>query len=286
MTPEQITKLLDAAGHGAHAAAVTALMQPTIRIVATALARSPDTHPEDAGGADLVDAFDAAVAALPLGASRFGGVPDLPPGVGWPERDGVPMELVAQLRLADVADLDPARRLPPRGSLLFFYNAQWTTFDQDQDHRSCAVIFHDGPDEALVRATPPRVQFQSEFSDTPQDAPRIHGVASLRFEATATVPGGVSPFIAAPLSDFWQDFHAYHLGGEAGKEHRLLGYVDAQDYVDAHAHGTEDQLLLQVDSDDAADFQWGDCDRLYFLMTKAELAARDFSKVRIYSILG
>jgi uncharacterized protein YwqG len=49
---------------------------------------------------------------------------------------------------------------------------------------------------------------------------------------------------------------------------------------------TDDQLLFQIDSDDAAGFQWGDCDRLYFLLRQDELAARDFAKVRLYSLLG
>lgn len=155
--------------------------------------------------------------------------------------------------------------------------------------RCCAVLFHDGPDAELVRAAPPRVEWQSEYVETPQIAPFIHGLASLSFEEMTSWPGGVSPFV--PGWDFWQDFELElydRIYGQRGSwvENRLLGYVGGQDYVDAHANGTADQLLLQVDSCDAAEFQWGDCDRLYFLLTKDELAARDFSNVRIYSILG
>lgn len=64
---------------------------------------------------------------LALGASRFGGDPDLPPGAPWPERDGVPMPFVAQLRLAELAPFDVEHVLPDRGSLLFFHNEQWET---------------------------------------------------------------------------------------------------------------------------------------------------------------
>ena len=35
-----------------------------------------------------------------------------------------------------------------------------------------------------------------------------------------------------------------------------------------------------------AEFQFGDCNKLFFLVTKDELAARDFSKARVYSLLG
>lgn len=314
-----LRELLIRAGHGAHVEAAQALIQPAVRIVATALARPPaededaeedeDADDEDADDAEEdeddaaaaedddegpVASMDAALAALPLGASRFGGVPDLPPGVEWPDRDGVPMEFVAQLRLADLAGLDPDRRLPERGSLLFFYNSQWGTTDMEPDARCCAVLFHDGPDAALVRATPPRVEWESEYADEPQIAPSIHGLAALRFEATSAVPGGVSPFVQGPLREIWQDFHCEHGDALAGRTdddepyhaNYLLGYVDEQDYVDAHANGTEDQLLLQVDSEDAAGFQWGDCNKLFFLLTRAQLAARDFDHVRVYSLLG
>ncbi len=294
VTQDTIVEILTGAGHGDHAAAVTALIQPAFRIVASALAPRPGHFRRAEDEPDLdeekLTAFEGAMAALPLGASRFGGVPDLPPGVTWPERDGVPMEFIAQIRLADVAAAAADPRLPAQGSLLFFYNSQWTTSDQGEDG-CCAVLFHDGPDDALVRGAPPRVEWKSEFSDTTQFAPFLHGLAALRFEPTLSLPGGVSPYIQEPLNGFWQDFmcdQSKALSGstEPYRDSFLLGYVDEQDYVDAHANGTDDQLLLQVDSEDAAEFQFGDCNKLFFLLTKDELAARDFSNARVYSMLG
>ena len=143
----------------------------------------------------------------------------------------------------------------------------------------------------LVRTAPPRVEWKSEFSEVTQFAPFLHGLASLRFTPTLSVPGGVSPYVEGPLREVWQDFHSEHhavLSGQTEPYHEnfLLGYVDEQDYVEAHANGTDDQLLLQVDSEDAAEFQFGDCNKLFFLLTKDELAARDFSNVRVYSLLG
>lgn len=295
MNQDAILQILEGAGHGAHAAAVTALLQPAFRIHATALAGRPGHFRQAEDAPDLdpdkLAAFEAAMAQLPLGASRLGGVPDLPPGSSWPERDGVPMELIAQLRLADVAAAGGDERLPAQGSLLFFYNSQWGSSDMDADARCCAVLVHDGPDDVLVRTAPPRVEWKSEFADVTQFAPFVHGLASLTFTRQLTVPGGISPYVTAPLSEIWQDFHSEHhaalsLRTAPYHENFLLGYVDEQDYVGAHANGTEDQLLLQVDSEDAAELQFGDCQKLFFLLTKAELAARDFSRVRVYSMLG
>ena len=254
-TTPLLREVLEEAGRGEHADAVEALVQPAVRIVATALAPRPVGFQRADGpdqGPENIVLMENALEALAIGASRFGGVPDMPPDATWPEYDGVPMEFIAQLRLAEVAPLDPGSRL---------------------------------------RADPPRVEWQSEYIDTPQIAPMIQGMASLRFDPMTSLPSGVSPYIGPPLDAFWRDFECEHFDRlypqrEPYTDNQLLGYVGAPDFVDAHANGTEDQLLLQVDSCDAAEFQWGDCDKLYFLMTKAELAARDFSNVRIYSILG
>jgi uncharacterized protein YwqG len=288
MNRDTILGVLSDKGFGQHAAAVEALMQPAVHIVAEGIAGRPGTWSVDQeADPAVVEKFDAALDALPIGASRFGGLPDLPAGTPWPDRDGVPMEFVAQLRLADVAPLDPLARLPGGGSLAFFYNSQWASSDMEPDARCAAVIYvPDGV--ALERTPPPRVEFQGEYDSTPRLAPFLHGLATLRFVPYTSIPGGISPYIQGPLRDMWQDFTAYNNAAyePPGPANHLLGYIDGQDYAGAHKHGTDDQLLLQVDSDDAAEFQWGDCDRLYFVVTKAELAARDFSNVRLYSILG
>jgi uncharacterized protein YwqG len=222
---------------------------------------------------------------------NLGEVADLPPGAVWPVRDSIPMEFVAQLRLADVRGMDLLERLPLRGSLLFFYNSQWSTTDYGGEG-CAAVLFHDGDDDALIRTAPPRVPYQGEFDPKPRFAPFVHGLASLSFSPFECVPGSKSPFITGPLAKLWVDFCACNdtrwapQGAEPYASNRLLGYIDGQDQVGAHQHGTADQLLLQIDSDRAASFRWGDMDRLYFMLTKAELAARDFSNVRVYQLLG
>ena len=93
----------------------------------------------------------------------------------------------------------------------------------------------------------------------------------------------------ASLKEVYQDFTAdqqrlYQPGGEDAPQNHLLGHVSGQDYVDAQQ--PDDQLLFEISSDDAAQFQFGDCDSLYFILTAAELAARDFSRVRVYQQLG
>lgn len=61
-------------------------------------------------------------AALPLGASKVGGAPDLPAATPWPTTsDDAPLPFIAQIRLADIAEYDPEGDLPHTGLLSFFY---------------------------------------------------------------------------------------------------------------------------------------------------------------------
>src|ERR1700686_3950837 len=65
---------------------------------------------------------------LAVGASKIGGLPDLPPDLSWPDWKGVPQSFVAQLRLQDAQPYDTNHILPPRGMLWFFYDAQQETY--------------------------------------------------------------------------------------------------------------------------------------------------------------
>ena len=41
--------------------------------------------------------------SLPIGASRMGGLPDLPPGLAWPDFEGRPLEFLVQINFAETA---------------------------------------------------------------------------------------------------------------------------------------------------------------------------------------
>ncbi|HEY3342232.1 MAG TPA: YwqG family protein, partial [Anaerolineae bacterium] len=84
-------------------------------------------------------------AGIPLGSSKLGGLPDLPPDTAWPALNGAPMSFVAQIRLSDLHSLDAAQGLPATGLLSFFYDAQQQTFgDKPSTRDGWAVIYHDG----------------------------------------------------------------------------------------------------------------------------------------------
>jgi uncharacterized protein YwqG len=72
---------------------------------------------------------------LPIGASKIGGHPDLPPEIAWPMRDGMPLGFLAQFDLMEVARYDVDGVLPPSGMLSFFYDfatAPWGLYPEDR----------------------------------------------------------------------------------------------------------------------------------------------------------
>lgn len=61
-----------------------------------------------------------APARVPVGASRFGGRPDLPDGYAWPTHRGEPMAFLAQLRCDELHAAVPDSDVPATGLLIVF----------------------------------------------------------------------------------------------------------------------------------------------------------------------
>jgi hypothetical protein len=93
---------------------------------------------------------------LPLGQSRFGGLPDLPKGADWPGQARSRLDFLLQLSLADVARYLPESPLPKSGLLSFFYDNESCPWGAEpKDRKGWEVLFHDGPVSALARAPIP-----------------------------------------------------------------------------------------------------------------------------------
>jgi uncharacterized protein YwqG len=263
----------------AHAEALAALAATSHRIAAR---RSP-----------LID--------LPLGASRFGGSPDVPEEFTWPVHRGRPLTFLAQFDLAEMA----APMLPAAGWLLFFYDVAEQPLGYDPIHAGGGrVIYLDVERDRLGRIAHPDV-----------------ASAGGPFEPCAlsfgTAPGLVDPFDrlleANGLEIDEQHLDGYRAAaaalsgiGRLEPHHRLLGHPellqgdmrgqcqlvsngiycgDPSGYQGEHAKAlladaaSQWQLLLQLDTDEAGpDFLWGDFGRIYYWIRRTDLEARAFDK--------
>ena len=110
------------------------------------------------------------VEALPLGASRFGGVPDLPATISWPKRaDGTPYDFLVQVDLAAVASAagtdcsaatpfagkDDRGLLPRTGWLWYFADQSGDAFCDVDSPDGKALYYWDGPATDLQRVRHP-----------------------------------------------------------------------------------------------------------------------------------
>lgn len=138
-----IESSLDELGLGAYKGQILALAQPSIRLLPTEVA------------SDTVHL---------LGVTKLGGLPHLPPHIQWPTSEGLSLDFVAQLNLADLCALSPMPDLPTQGWLYFFaldwdnyviavhgYEALYVPPYAKPWWKAYpfAVIYFDGPLEAL-----------------------------------------------------------------------------------------------------------------------------------------
>jgi uncharacterized protein YwqG len=246
--------------------------------------------------------------SIPLGASKFGGDPDLPPNMEWPRAASGPLAFVLQIRLEDVAPLDTTGLLPKTGWLAFFYDMIDYPWGLDPaDLGGWRVMHFEGDPTSLVRTPRPRAggeQEEEELEFVP---------ATLKFSAEVTLPSEeLIDFVAAGLEESAQEDYSEFLEEilppEGEPHHHLLGhaqviqhpsmaldcqfashglyYGDPSGYDEAEAKklepGASDwMLLLQLDTDDDLGFLWGDCGRLYFWIRHQDLDNRRFDKAWI-----
>ncbi|HLZ81336.1 MAG TPA: YwqG family protein [Ktedonobacteraceae bacterium] len=231
-----------------------------------------------------------------VGASKLGGVPDLPAGAAWPEWKGLPQSFIAQIRLDDVSQYDTEKVLPQSGMLWFFYDAQQQTFGEDPaDRGGWQVLYSDGDLNALKRASAPAalpatsqfhaclLSFASELTLSQQ--PKLE-IAKLDWTADEQQK------YETLLSTFPNQ------ADRATPHHRLLGNPDTiqddmrlQCQLNSHGVSNVDDprakelmkgamdwlLLLQVDTDDTIGMRWGNSGMLYYWITLADLKARHFN---------
>ncbi|HEX3269328.1 MAG TPA: YwqG family protein [Ktedonobacterales bacterium] len=275
MGSAQTQKALASAGLARVAPELAALAQPSIRLTTT---------PADE-------------ARLATGASKFGGLPDMPIGTAWPILNGVAMSFVGQIRLEDARPYDVRRQLPSSGLLSFFYDARQQTYGDDPKDRGGWWAHYFADTTQLQRTDAP--------VDLPDNA-RFKPCA-LAFSSELTMP--LEPHLErADLTLTSVEEKAYETflssfptpQGSRGIRNRMLGYADTiQDDMRLQAqlvsHGLTDSddpkaktllpgamdwiLLLQVDSDPNAGMRWASEGRLYFWIDRAALAATAFDSV-------
>ncbi|MFF2350653.1 DUF1963 domain-containing protein [Kitasatospora sp. NPDC058115] len=222
-------------------------------------------------GADRGGGTEGADGRAAGSAGRLGGLPALPGGTDWPEFSGRPMQLLAQLDCAALAEAHGTTGadsgpdsggwpLPADGLLLFFHD-EWLA---DFTGRGCRVLHV--PAGAPPRPAPAVERGTPAVPAVPVRAARALSAPSYQDrELERLFP---DDFLVA--LDLAQDL-AEHLPRPAV---RLLGWCDT-DTGRPEGH----RPLLQIDSGVLA-ADWGECVNVSFWITDEDLAAGRFDEVR------
>ncbi len=225
---------------------------------------------------------------IAVGASKFGGAPDVPEGFDWPMWDERPLGFVAQINLDEIAPFDVQNLLPSSGLLSFFYcfdymddGDQWPDGELGQEDSWRVLYF----DSNLTRAEVPS-ETQSEY-----------GISAAKIIPRAwwNVPKDPFYFTEEQGSDSYEeDVEKWWDMNEAFEKdatHLMFGYprevqndaredaariLERGDLNDWH-------LLLQVDTDSEINWMLGDAGAMFYLMHRDDLAKREFDKCWLIS---
>jgi len=247
--------------------------------------------------------------SFPLGVSRLGGLPDLPPDMAWPTWKTIPLAFIAQINLAEVHPLDSMNLLPTSGILYFYYDADHVPVGYNPAWRGgWQVLYSSGGLSRLQRVPVPAALLEKEPTWMPKG--QRYATCALRFSLEMTLPPVNSIYIDAlklsrqERNAYWNVLSMLEQRTSAPL-HRLLGHPDAlqkdmqaesqlvshglylgsgwpedRAKVEQLLRGAQDwRLLLQLDTDPAAEMLWGIEGRCYFWIQAEALQKHYFENV-------
>lgn len=245
-------------------------------------------------------------AAMSIGASKFGGNPDVPKDFKWFYFDGEsydgetknrPLSFLAQINCEEAAKYDEDGLLPKRGMLYFFYELATMTWGYDPANKGSARVFYfDGDVSELNRAS-----FPEDMEDD-YKLPELQISFSKKYDLPS-----YEEFNEIHDYDNWDEYDEERvLKGYEEEEvvSKLLGYADViqnsmlleceevasgiytgsipkiepekLEYIKNNCN--QWQLLFQLDTVATDDFElmFGDCGRIYFYIKKDDLKNLNF----------
>ncbi|MGE8203798.1 YwqG family protein [Heyndrickxia sp. NPDC080065] len=238
---------------------------------------------------------------IPIGSSKFGGLPDLPPNFLFPKYDNGYLSFLAQLNLQEAKAFDKNNLLPQKGILFFFYDILEQPWGMGEEDKGCfKVLYYDGDVKELKRTPYPeetedyfplpsfKIMFK-EFLSFPEE---LEGVELNEEEMenyyefrdsvmqTSEIINNDEEMIVQPMH--------YMLGEPFNVQNNVFKeiiYYENEEKIDWPSEELNQKsndliLLFQMDSDDDLDVMWGDVGILYFCIDKHDLQNKKFDQTK------
>jgi len=228
--------------------------------------------------------------------SHFGGLPNLPPTVPWPERNGKKLGFLARLSLSEIQQVCAIDWLPSSGALLFFYDIDqqpWGFEIKDRDGSSVLLV-PDLPHAILQPEVIPNVKFASpphrnisfcrvnSFPSWDRDSIRSLNLSDKESDMYSEILGsGYKSIERHQVSGFPNPVQGDSMELECQLVTNGLYCGDSSGYKDPRAEALKPgaknwKLLFQVDSDDDLGIMWGDCGTIYYWVEENAAKNGDF----------
>ena len=244
-----------------------------------------------------------------VGATRFGGIPDVPKDFQWPyfttstfvddEEKPRPLAFLAQFNCEEISKYDTEHLLPDKGLLSFFYELDSQLWGFDPKNKGCARVFwFENVEELSPAAIPDGLQKENTFE-----------ALKIKAKSEPSYPSFEDFSLTRDnMIGHWDEYDMSMKGLRKDEDniHKLLGWADPiqgnmtmqcelikrgyylggswdhvtpQDRQESIDHSGKDWLLLfQLSSfaEDSVDLCFGDEGNIYFYIHKDDLAERNF----------
>lgn len=227
---------------------------------------------------------------IPIGASKSGGYPDLPPSMSIPilssytkisnsngsteHYEASAMQLAAQINLSETAAYDRDCRLPKQGMLYIFWsgellleNNRFFTYEIEGEDRELFKIFYYGGDLSLLERTKPQLPYYAKYFEKvldsciiePKEAKYMYD--SSKLEDILFDEEEEDEELAEKLCE---DYERWEADGD-----KLLGYPTG---INIGRPAPGDVNLFQLEWDQGA------IDRVCWFISEKDLEERNFSQ--------
>lgn len=235
-----------------------------------------------------------AIQLVPSGSQTpcyFGGVPQLPVGVAWPEREGRPLTFLASIDLPSIAAVVTLDWLPRSGRLLFFYDIEGQPWGFDPKDRGGSRVLHaddgGGSPTSTSNVLPRRFMSPRRIASYPSyERPEMSALNLTDAQSDAAIEISDAAYGATPYHQIGGYPHAVQADAmelECQLASAGLYVGDPSGYEDVRAKALESgatdwRLLLQMDSDDDLGVMWGDAGIIYFWIREDDARAGRFDQ--------